>query len=242
VINTSGIMSVIDTTSNTVSGIVSLGGQPDSLAISTDGSRIYVSDDGSNMAWIVDTATNRIENKILVGGRPGDVAVTSAAARNLPVVVTGSQTYGSQSASFTVAASPPAGDTFSGTVTCDAVNSPPTAISPTLAPGTYILNGASCSGLTLNGPTASGYEINYSGSLTVNQTVPPTCFAGSGSGSGPVSCATTTTAQVVAGATTTITPPTLPVTGSPDELPFISGAALIAVMLGARHLRRRSRS
>lgn len=98
----------------------------------------------------------------------------------LAVKVSGSQTYGSSAPSFTTSTSPPSGDTFSGTLTCSTVNNG-TAIGPSLsASGSYTIDGASCSGLSLTGPTGSGYGISYEGStftvdkapLTVNAPSP----------------------------------------------------------------------
>jgi hypothetical protein len=99
----------------------------------------------------------------------GDGFVYATLLPAYPVVVTGSQRYGSSSSTFTTATAPPSGDSFSGTLSCSTVNGG-TAIARTLAAGSYTIDGSSCSGLSLTGPTASDYAIVYSGSgLTVSQ-------------------------------------------------------------------------
>lgn len=104
------------------------------------------------------------------GAQVGDGFVYATLISVNPVVVTGSQTYGSSSPSFTTATSAPPGDSFSGTLSCSTVNGG-TAIAPTLAAdGSYTIDGSSCSGLSLTGPTASDYAITYTGStFAVNQ-------------------------------------------------------------------------
>ncbi len=85
------------------------------------------------------------------------------------MTVTGSQTYG---ASPTFAAAPSSGPTqpYTGSVTCTTVNGG-TSITPTLsAGGSYSLDSASCSGLSLTGSDATNYTLTLTGStFTVNQ-------------------------------------------------------------------------
>lgn len=57
------------------------------------------------------------------------LAVSINSLTNLPVAVSGSQTFGSSSPSFAVTSSPPPGDAFSGTLTCPSVGDPPFPIS-----------------------------------------------------------------------------------------------------------------
>jgi hypothetical protein len=108
-----------------------------------------------------------------VGGTAteGPFAVTSASpATSLALSVGGSQTYGSSHPTFSTTSTPPTGDTLTGTLTCTTVGNPARTISSTLAAGGYAINGSSCSGLTLSGPTASNYELSYSGgTFTVNK-------------------------------------------------------------------------
>jgi len=158
----------------------------------------------------------------------GQGAVVTIADNIVIVTVSGTQTFGSSSPSFSTSTSPPAGASFSGTLTCDSVGDPATPISPTLPVGTYTVDGSSCSGLTLTGPTASDHLIEYSdGLFTVNE---------------PATAATTTTTAPTSPARTAVAPvPTLPVTGESTATPLTEAAALIILVLGACKLHRRHR-
>jgi YVTN family beta-propeller protein len=231
-----GTVTVIDTASNTVVATVAVAGSPGAEAISSDGSRLFVS-----------TATNAVVVSLTVGDDPGGIAVTSASAGNFLVTVSGSQGYGSSSPTFSTMTSPPAGDNLNGTVTCVTVDRPARLISPILPPGAHTINGTSCSGLTLSGPTASDFEVNYRGGpFTVGPIPPGVCVAspagGSGSGSGTIPCETSTTVSVVAGATAAPGVSGLPATGRAEGIPLAGGAGLIVVVLGLRGLRRLSDS
>jgi hypothetical protein len=81
----------------------------------------------------------------------------------LEVDVTGTQSYGMSTPTFATSTTPPTGDSFSGTLVCTTVGIPATAISSYMTPGTYSINGSSCGGLSLNGPSATSYAIAYSG-------------------------------------------------------------------------------
>jgi hypothetical protein len=70
------------------------------------------------------------------------------------VNVSGSQTFGSSSPSFTYA---PTSISLTGSLSCATVNGG-TAISPSLAAGSYTLDGPSCAGLS-----APGYVVSYVG-------------------------------------------------------------------------------
>ena len=89
-----------------------------------------------------------------------------------PVTVTGSQGYGG---SPTFVADPSSGPSqpYTGTLTCTTVNGG-TPISPSLAVGgTYVIDGSSCSGLSLTGSDAANYTISYTGSgFSVGQGTP----------------------------------------------------------------------
>ena len=78
------------------------------------------------------------------------------------VQVSGSQVYGSSSPTFSYTDNAPAGISLSGTLSCTEVGAG-TAIATTLAAGSYSVDGASCRGLSLRGPGASGYSISYAG-------------------------------------------------------------------------------
>jgi hypothetical protein len=95
----------------------------------------------------------------------------------VPVVVTGTQTYESSSPTFATSSSPPSGDTFSGSLECTSVGSPAQAITPSLTVAAYAINGSSCSGLSLSGPTAADYSVAYSGSTFTVSKAPTTLVA-----------------------------------------------------------------
>jgi hypothetical protein len=91
--------------------------------------------------------------------------ITSALATGIAltivyVTVSGTQTYGSSSPSFTEINDAPEGISVSGSLTCGTVGAS-TAISPTLSPGPYTVLATSCSGAALIGTNASGYSIAY---------------------------------------------------------------------------------
>ena len=78
------------------------------------------------------------------------------------VDVSGSQAYGPTSPAFNYSDDAPSGLSLSGTLTCTEVGTG-TAIDASLGAGNYTVYGASCSGLSLSGPGASGYSISYAG-------------------------------------------------------------------------------
>lgn len=72
-------MSVIDTATDTVSSTVPVSGNPRGLAVSPDGSRVYVTDSGSTVS-VIDTATDTVSATIGlgVGGGSSGLAVAFA--------------------------------------------------------------------------------------------------------------------------------------------------------------------
>jgi YVTN family beta-propeller protein len=190
----SNTVSVIDGASNTVTATIPLGGGPYAVAVDPTADTAYVTDADSNTVSVIDGASNTVTATIPVGGYPDAVDVdptthtayvANGTSHNVsvitptpwPVVVTGSQTYGSLSSSFTTSTPPPSGESFSGTLTCKSVNDG-TAIGPTLAAGgTYTIDGSSCSGLSLPDRnvtyTRSTFTVNQA-PLTVN---PPSASA-----------------------------------------------------------------
>jgi hypothetical protein len=109
--------------------------------------------------YLTATATATV---LSIGSGPPPPPPPPSEPRPLKVKVSGSQVYGS-APMFQSAATAPAGDSFSGTPTCLDVGDPGVAISPGLAPGAYRLDGASCSGLSLAGSTASDYTLSFRG-------------------------------------------------------------------------------
>ncbi len=107
------------------------------------------------------------------------IAYTSAAndftvlGSPIPVSVSGSQTYGSSAPAFLGSDSAPSGVTVNTTgLTCTTVGST-TLITHTLPAGSYtLLAGSTCTGVTLSGPNAPDYSVQYTS--TVNDfTVTP---------------------------------------------------------------------
>jgi YVTN family beta-propeller protein len=192
-----GTVSVIDEATSTVTATIPVGSFPRGVAVDPGTHTAYVATSGA--VSVIDEASNTVTATIPVGEAfgvavdpgthtvyatnftDGTVSVISpASAAVLPVAVSGSQTYGSSTPSFTTTTSPPAGDTFTGTLTCTTVGSPAVTISAALPAGTYTLNGSSCSGLSLGGPTASSYQIAYNGGpFTVGGPPAPPCPSGS---------------------------------------------------------------
>jgi uncharacterized protein (TIGR03437 family) len=73
-------VSVIDTSSNTVFATVGVGSQPNSVAITPDGTRAYVANGGGDV-WVIATSGNTVAAKVVVGGYPTAVAITPDGTR-----------------------------------------------------------------------------------------------------------------------------------------------------------------
>ena len=73
-------VSVIDTSSNTVVATVNVGSQPNSVAITPDGTRAYVTNGGGDV-WVINTSGNTVAAKVVVGGYPTGVAITPDGTR-----------------------------------------------------------------------------------------------------------------------------------------------------------------
>ena len=73
-----GALSVIDTTTNMVTATIPVGRGPFAVAVSPDGSKVYVTNEDSNSVSVVDTATNTVTATIpiTVGIVPDGVAVS----------------------------------------------------------------------------------------------------------------------------------------------------------------------
>jgi YVTN family beta-propeller protein len=66
-----GIVSVIDTMTNTVVGSpIPVGSDPYGIAITPDGSKVYVTNEADNTVSVIDTATNMVVAVLPVGGAP----------------------------------------------------------------------------------------------------------------------------------------------------------------------------
>ena len=71
-------VSVIDTATNNVTATVDVGISPYGVAVSPDGSKVYVTNSvwGNGTVSVIDTATNTVTATVLVGDSPHGVAVT----------------------------------------------------------------------------------------------------------------------------------------------------------------------
>ena len=95
------------------------------------------------------------------------------------VTVSGSQIFGG-SAAFSTSQSLPAGISLSGSVTCTTVNGGSSITSTLAAGGSYTIDAASCSGLSLSGAGSSDYVIAYTGgTFTVNPATVAVTVSGS---------------------------------------------------------------
>jgi YVTN family beta-propeller protein len=77
--NTVGNIIVINNETNKIISTIPVGQHPCSVAVTPDGSKIYVANGGSdsNNIVVIDTATQQVKDTILVGKSPCDVAVIS---------------------------------------------------------------------------------------------------------------------------------------------------------------------
>ncbi len=169
----------------------------------------------------------------------------------LDVVVSGSQTYGSQtpifraSADYAGSGTTPYGVTLNTSgVSCTHVDSS-TTISPTMSPGEYTLLASSCSGAVLSGPDAGDYHLVYTSaandftvaSIPVDVAVAGTqTYGGTPSFSGtdsPPSGVTVSTSGLICAQTSTSTiAPTLPA-GSDTLVTASCGGATLSGTNGA---------
>ena len=74
--DTAGTVSVIDTATNTVVATVAVGSLPTGVAVTPDGTHVYVANSNDNTVSVIRTATNTVVKTIPVGTFPDYVAVT----------------------------------------------------------------------------------------------------------------------------------------------------------------------
>jgi YVTN family beta-propeller protein len=72
----SNTVSVIDTATNTVIATVNVGDRPQGVAVSPDGTAVYVTNYGGTVS-VIDTATNKVTSTVSVGTNPNGIAVTA---------------------------------------------------------------------------------------------------------------------------------------------------------------------
>ena len=84
----SSTVSVIDTATNTVIATIPVGSHPQGVAVTPDGSRVYVANQGAvegvGTVSVISTATNTVTGiPIPVGSYPFGLAVTRTAAKSM---------------------------------------------------------------------------------------------------------------------------------------------------------------
>src|SRR5690242_12415919 len=72
----SGTVSVIDTASDTVVAEIAAGSKPRGIAVSRDGSRVFVSDQPANALLVIDAGHRRVESSIPLGESPEGVYIS----------------------------------------------------------------------------------------------------------------------------------------------------------------------
>jgi YVTN family beta-propeller protein len=69
-------LSVINARTNQVTATVAAGVAPEGVAVTPDGSRVYIADSGSAEVSVLDTANNKIVATVPVGKSPTGVALS----------------------------------------------------------------------------------------------------------------------------------------------------------------------
>jgi len=75
-------VSVIDTATNTVIATIPVGFEPVGVAVTPDGSKVYITNNNSSTVSVIDTVTNTVTATIPVGLFPFGVAVTPDGSRS----------------------------------------------------------------------------------------------------------------------------------------------------------------
>jgi YVTN family beta-propeller protein len=79
----SNTVSVINTATNTVFATIPVGNVPQFLAVSPDGTRVYVPNEGSNAVSVINAATNTVVATIPVGSQPVSAAALPTALASM---------------------------------------------------------------------------------------------------------------------------------------------------------------
>ncbi len=74
-------VSVLDTATHAVTGTITVGAGPIAIAVSPDGTRVYVANNADNSLSVIDSATDDVLDTIAVGGSPSAVAVSPDGSR-----------------------------------------------------------------------------------------------------------------------------------------------------------------
>lgn len=79
-----GTLSVVDTTNGTVTGTITVGAGPRSVAAAPDGTRLYVTNSKDNTVSVVDTGTATVTATVPVGKDPQGVEVSPTEPTRTP--------------------------------------------------------------------------------------------------------------------------------------------------------------
>ena len=109
VTSSSGFVSKIDTASNTVVATIPVGNLPTGLAVTPDGTRVYVANDYDDTVSVIDTAKDIVVATIQAGHTPQFIAITPDGTRAYVTDVSSSVSV-IDTASNTVVATIPDGD------------------------------------------------------------------------------------------------------------------------------------
>ena len=177
--NTNGTVSVIDTATAQVTGSIPVGGLPAGVAVSPDGSRVYVANSLSGTVSVIDTANNSVVTNITVGLNPYSLGAFVGPGALIATNSSASGVKGEQ-----IGGTVPALTNSTNCATSDAVVQGPTHGSLVFDPGTgaYTYTPASA---TYVGPDA----------FTWNGTASSTC-TGADNPTAPVSNVATVTLTV----------------------------------------------
>jgi YVTN family beta-propeller protein len=104
-----GVISVIDTATNTVTGTFPLGTAPSGIAFTPDGAFAYLANFGANNVGVADTATQTVVATVTAGNRPFAVAVTPGGASAYVVNLLSNNVSVIDTATNTVVATIPVG-------------------------------------------------------------------------------------------------------------------------------------
>jgi len=88
-----GYVRVIDTATNTVLTTVVVGIDPQDLAITADGTHVYVACFSANSVFVIDTSTNTVTATIAVGANPVGVAITPVPLNPTATALTSSRNH-----------------------------------------------------------------------------------------------------------------------------------------------------
>jgi YVTN family beta-propeller protein len=80
-IDSSNSVAIIDTTTNSIVGSVTVGSTPAGVAVNTAGTRAYAASCDANQVTVIDTTTNTAIATVTVGACPGGLAVNPAGTR-----------------------------------------------------------------------------------------------------------------------------------------------------------------